>query len=385
MPTPEIHSNLPASSSGRWLHCTPSAMLAAQAPSETSVYAEAGRIAHAIGEWKIRNFFGLRCEWSDIDALRSMELYDRGMEEATDEYLEAVQTEFYRFDEKPFLSLETRVDYSDVAEGGFGTADCILIGGDTITIMDYKNGSGVSVEAENNTQMMLYAYGALRDYAIIYGDTLKIVNMVIVQPHSGGVKRWSMTTQALRQWANDVVKPAAALAAKGEGQRNAGPWCDNYFCPARATCRARAEMLLKAAEPAPALPPELTDEEVGEVLKKAAGLEKWLSALKDYAMSKVLDGGTIPGFKVVEGRGSRDWSDDAFKTIQERGLPEAMLWERKPVSVAGLEKALGKKAFAEVAEGLWEKKPGKPALVPETDKRPPYNKAAAAFGGAENG
>ena len=89
---------------------------------------------------------------------------------------------------------------------------------------------------------------------------------------------------------------------------------------------------------------------------------------------------------MVEGRGSRDWTsqDAAFTALEGRGVEEAMLWERKPVSVAGLEKILGRKAFAELAADLVTKKPGKPTLVPESDKRPDYNPAAVAFGGAAN-
>ena len=126
----------------------------------------------------------------------------------------------------------------------------------------------------------------------------------------------------------------------------------------------------------------LTNAEVGDILERGANLVAWYNELKDYALSALLDGWDIPGFKVVEGRGSRDWTDldAALQILQERGVAEAMLYERRPVTPPALEKALGKGPFAEIAGDLVTKKPGKPALAPESDRRPPYNAAQLAFG-----
>ena len=126
----------------------------------------------------------------------------------------------------------------------------------------------------------------------------------------------------------------------------------------------------------------LTDAEIGDILTRAQELQDWVKSLQDYALSAALDGREIKGWKAVEGRGSRDWAggtDQAFKLLAERGIDDALLWERKPVTVAGLEKALGKKAFEEIAGDIICRTAGKPTLKPESDKRPPYNPAAAAF------
>ena len=129
-------------------------------------------------------------------------------------------------------------------------------------------------------------------------------------------------------------------------------------------------------------PSIMTDTQIGEALARGRALVAWVTDLEEYALAASLKGQQIAGFKVVEGRGSREWADTdkAFATLQQRGINEAVLYERKPVSVAGLEKILGKKPFAEAAEDLVVKKPGKPALVPESDPRKPYNAAAIAFG-----
>ena len=309
------------------------------------------------------------------------------MDAATDAYLDHLKEIAVSFETTPFVALETRVDYSHLAPEGFGTADCIIIGDGQIYVVDYKNGSGVPVEAENNSQMMLYALGALQVYGLIYGDSIQEIHLSIVQPHAGGIKTWSLPREELETWGENVVEPAAQLAYKGEGEFCPGDWCDKNFCPARATCTARAKKMLELEKDAPAELETLSDSQIGDILTRALHLQKWVESLQSYALSAALDGRKITGFKVVEGRGSRDWDnqDEAFQTLQERGIAEAMLYERKPVSVAVLEKALGKKVFADTADGLWRKKPGKPTLVPESDKRPEYNAAAIAFGVSGNG
>lgn len=393
MPTPEVHAKLSASSAHRWLHCPPSVALAEQFPSTTSAYAEAGRLAHSIAELKARKYFlepmSARTYNVALKKLKSDEHYEPRMDEATDLYLEHLKSMAMEFDAPPFVALETRVDFSQYVPQGFGTSDCIMIGGGRIVIADYKNGAGEPVEAEENPQMSLYALGALQVYAPIFGDTIQKVSLVIVQPNAGGIKTWDTTVEALKQWAVDTVAPTAALAWMGEGEFSAGSWC--RFCPAKARCSARAAQMLElepqmGAKPA-AVGGILTDAEIGGILEKAKGLAAWAEDLKEYALSATLDGRAIPGWKAVEGRGSRDWKnqDEAFEALKTRGIDEALLYERKPVSVAGLEKVLGKKVFGETAGGLVVKNPGKPALVPVSDKRPPYDPAAAAFGRQSHG
>ena len=385
---PDVHAILSASSSNRWINCPPSARLALRFPAGTSEYAEAGRLAHEIAEFKARSYFlepvAKRSYTARINKYKKDPHYDPGMDGATDDYLDFLKTLAINFDTTPFVALETRVDYSAVAPEGFGTADCLIIGGEWLHVVDYKNGSGVPVEAEHNTQMQLYALGALATYSAIFGDSIQHIGLHIVQPHSGGVKSWQTTRAELEEWAETVVKPAAQLAIAGKGEFNPGPWCDKNFCPARATCTARAKQLL-SLEPMINTEPELlTDDQIGDILTVALFLDSWVEQLRAYALNAALHGRKIDGFKVVEGRGSRDWTsqDAAFTALEGRGVEEAMLWERKPVSVAGLEKILGRKAFAELAADLVTKKPGKPTLVPESDKRPDYNPAAVAFGGA---
>lgn len=406
MAAPETHAVLSASSAHRWLHCTRAPRLEEGFPSTTSSYAEAGRVAHAIAELKARKYFvepmGTGQYRSCLKKLREDPNYDKGMDSATDAYLDHLKARAMTYPQPPFIALETRVDYSHLAPSGFGTADCVMIGSGRMDIADYKNGAGVPVDAERNPQMMLYALGALHVYQPIYGDTIQTIHLSIVQPNAGGVKEWETARDELEQWAEETVRPAAALAWKGEGDFCPGSWC--RFCRAKAQCAARAEQLL-ALEPEKRTLAEgslsqeakaaalgsgtvlLTDDQVGQVLGRALELEAWVKDLKDYALSAALAGRTISGFKLVAGRTSREWQelDKAFQTLTQRGVDEALLWERSPITVAKLEKALGKRVFTKASEGLVSVRPGKPTLVPASDKRPAWSPARAAFGGEPDG
>lgn len=395
MPTPETHALLSASSSHRWLQCPPSVRLSEQFPSRTSSDAEAGRVAHAIAELKARKHFpesmSTRTFNSRLKKLKEDPHYSKDMDASTDLYLEHLKELAMGFgDAAPFVGLETRVDFSDYAPEGFGTADCIMIGPGRICVVDYKNGAGVPVEAERNSQMMLYALGALKIYSPIFGDTIHEVHFSIVQPNAGGIKSWNCTRDFLEQWGASI-KHTAELAFSGNGEFSAGSWCK--FCPANAKCSARTRKMLEVEPMKGALPAEspkaassentllLTDAQIGDLITRGRELVAWLKDLEDYALTAALNGHDIVGYKVVEGRGSRVWNDQdsAFSALRSRGIAEAMLWERKPVTVAGLETILGKKTFADTAADLVLKKPGKPALVPANDKRPVYNPASVAF------
>lgn len=396
---PEKHALLGASSAHRWLNCPGSARLTENMPDSTSPYAEAGHLAHEIAELKARNYFietlPKRSFNAKLKKLKESEHYDKSMDGATDEYLEHLKARAMSYPTAPTVALEVQVDFSDIVPEGFGTADCIMIGSGRLDVVDYKNGAGVLVEAKNNPQMMLYAWGAVRYFRPIFGNSIETVHMSIVQPNGGGVREWETTVAELTEWAMHRVKPVARHAYDGVQDFCAGDWCQ--FCKAKATCieRARAMFDVEAFKGGVPLSEELgkpctgelplllSDAEIGDILTRGKDVAAWLKDLEAYALNATLLGAEIPGWKAVEGRGSREWNggtDAAFQQLQSRGVAEAMLYERKPVSVAGLEKALGKKAFAETAEGLWSKTPGKPTLVPESDKRPSYNPAAAAFG-----
>nr|WP_319488501.1 DUF2800 domain-containing protein [uncultured Caproiciproducens sp.] len=386
------HALLSASSASRWMHCPPSARLEETLPDSTSDYAAEGTLAHAIGELKVRKKFlepmSTRSYNSRMKKLEADPLYDPEMQQHTDAYLDYITGVTMAYPSRPYVTAEKRLDYSNYAPEGFGTGDCIIIGGDTLHVIDFKYGKGVPVSSEENPQMMLYALGAIDFYNIIYD--IKQIVLTIVQPRLDSISEWTIERDKLLDWGVFTVRPVAQTAFNGEGDYCPGDWC--RFCRAKAQCRARAdtntalEDFKGIAAPSKAesgkfpLPPLLSNTEVGEVLQKAIDLEKWASDLKEYALSAILAGEDVQGWKAVEGVSRRSWDDQetAFSDIKAAGIDEAMLYERKPVTAPALEKALGKKLFTEVVGAHIVAPPGKPTLVPETDKREAYHPHDAA-------
>lgn len=392
MPTPEVHAMLGASSANRWLHCTPSARLESTLPDSTSDYAKEGTLAHKIAELKVRKKFvepmSQRTFTTRHNKLKKDPLYDPEMEACTDEYLDYITGIALSYNSRPYITVERELDYSRFVPHGFGTGDCIIIGDDTLHVIDYKHGKGVVVDVEHNPQLMLYGLGALEAYHLLYN--IKQVALTIVQPRAQGdtVKEWSIEADKLLDWGVFTVRHLAELADKGEGDFCAGDWC--RFCRAKATCRAYSEKYgaladfggenaLNKTGKAP-MPPLLSDAEVGQVLQQAVGLEHWVTALKDYALNACLDGKEIPGWKAVAGRRTRVWDDmdKAFADMEAAGVEETMLYERRPLTLAATEKMLGKPRFTEIAGTHVITTTGKPALAPQTDARDPITRGTTA-------
>lgn len=387
------HALLSASGAHRWLHCTPSARLEATLPDTTSEAANRGTLAHEIAELKVRKALGIdplttRQFNAAMKKKKDHELYEADIDTHTDMYVDFIQRTVHTFRSPPYVTIERKVDLTTYVPESFGTSDCIIIGSKQLHIIDYKNGQGVPVPAENNPQMMLYALGALRHYSLLY--EIETVHVAIVQPKVWDEpSEWSLSAHELLAW-GESIKPIAHAAFNGEGEYVIGEHCG--FCRARNTCRARVTQLMSVEEKKPLKPPLIGWDEVGEVLARAEGIVSWYNGLKESALAHALAGGEVEGWKAVEGRGSRQFAnlDVAFAHLQANGIDEALLYERKPITAAATEKVIGKKQYKELLEetGHVLKKPGAPTLVPAGDKRPPItNRVSAeqAFGGEGNG
>jgi hypothetical protein len=383
------HAILSASGAYKWLHCTPSARLEEQFPETTSVYAEEGCLAHAIAELKLRKLYtepmGTRKFNAALKKLQAHELYQEEMLHYTDAYVEFIQSIVHQFNTPPHVAIEKRLDLRSYVPESFGTGDCIIIGGRTLHIIDFKYGKGVPVTAEDNPQMLLYALGALDAYWMLY--EIDSVMMSIVQPRLDNTDTDEMCAADLRGW-GESIKPIAQRAWNGEGECVPGEHC--RFCKAKAQCRARSEAHTALEAFDGKLPPLLSNEEIGDILKRAQQLKTWVSQLEEYALSEVLIGNEIPGWKAVEGRSIRQFvdTDAAFKVMKAAGYDEALLYERKPITLTSVEKLLGKSKFNELLIEHVNKPPGKPTLVPESDNREAItNKTTAeeAFGKTDEG
>lgn len=374
------HALLSASGAHKWLHCPPSARLEETLPERESTYANEGRLAHEIAELKLRKAFiepmGLRSFNSRLKKLQENPLYQEEMLHHTDSYLDYVSSVTHGYPTPPYIAIEKRLDFSGYVPEGFGTGDCIVIHGDTLHVIDFKYGKGVPVSAEENPQMMLYAIGAYEAYAILY--PISKVKLAIVQPRIGEPSEWEMPVTDLLAW-GDSIKPIAQKAFAGEGEFNSGEHC--RFCRAKARCRARSDFNLALEAQYPMKPPIISNEELGQILVKAQNLAKWAKDLEEYALGECLKGNEIPGWKAVEGRGSRVYTDidQAFSVLIANGIEEVMLYERKPLTVPNVEKLLGKARYkALLADtGLVKVEPGKPTLALASDKREPLARVSA--------
>lgn len=381
--TDRKHAILSASSSHRWMACTPSARLEETLPESTSEYAEEGRLAHEIAELKLRKMFiepmSTRAFNSKLRKLQQEPLYQDEMLSYTDDYIDYIKGIALAFPAAPYVAAEKRLDFSGYVPEGFGTGDCIIIGGDTMYIIDFKYGKGVPVSADKNPQMMLYALGALADYSFLYD--IKNIKTTIYQPRIDAVSEYTISVDDLIAW-GDEIKPIAQTAWEGKGEFVAGDHC--RFCRAKAQCRARSDTMSALEVFGQQKPELLSDAEIAEILNIAGNYKKWVEDVEEYALSAVLDGKEIPGWKAVEGRSNRAFTnvDEAFAVIKKSGVDESVLYERKPITLTATEKLLGKKEFAEMLGGYIIKPPGKPTLVKESDSREPFSggiKAADVF------
>lgn len=368
------HALLSASSAHRWLECPPSAVAAEAYEDQGSEFAAEGTLAHEVAErfarHRLQGYYEKPVFLEDLHADTLM------VEHAvayTDYILEHMKSQ------DAVVLLEQRVDFSDWVPDGFGTCDCIIIEGNTLTIIDYKYGVGVPVSAVNNPQMRLYALGALHDFGFAYD--IEKVEMHIFQPRIDNISDDSMTADELLAWGEKEVKPVAEKAAKGKGKYNAGAHCK--FCPHAGRCRTLARTCTEYVEThgMRVKVPVLAPHEVAEALQMEPLISLWLKRVKAQAMDTMMDGGEVPGFKLVEGKlGNRKWSDElqVAEVLQKEGYSAEDYTETKLLSPAALDKVIGKKKAAELLAGYIDRAPGAPTIAPETDKRPVYNRLAVA-------
>ena len=367
------HALLSPSSAHRWLNCPLAPRLEAQLPERTSEYAKEGTTAHSVCELTAKKHF------KKIKAA---------------------------FEKEPYIAFEVKVDISDYVPEAFGRCDCVMFGGDTLVITDYKHGKGVPVSAENNPQLMLYALGALKLYKPLFGNALKNMEIYIDQPRLNSYEGWKCTADELVAWGEEI-KPKAQMAYMGFGEYHAGDWC--RFCRANGICKAQAEQQIGAFDDfkdlvdkqAEVLTPDgaeqlkatgrelnkntaiLSPEEISSVLKRGKNIVDWYEKVKANALEAILNGTAIPGYKAVEGRSTRAWSnqDKALEKLLGSGIERAVIYDSVPKTLAQLEKVLGTAKFKELV-GDFVIKP--PSLATENDSRKEFNGAAADFAAVAN-
>ena len=390
---PDIHALLSASSSKQWLHCTPSARLQEQFPNESSVYAAEGTFAHEVCEYKVKKYMKERVKRPQSD-----EYYTEEIDHITDIYAEfviGVIEEMKQNGCEPLVMVEEKVDYSHIAPSGFGTADMLIIGRDEngkglLHIADFKTGQGVFVDADHNSQMMLYALGGLAAYGYIYD--IEIVRMSIIQPRLENISTFECTRKELEDW-GESIRETAKLAYEGKGEQKPGDWC--RFCRAKPVCKACKDEALSLcreefldldegalsdeagtsseedrSEPVFKHPGLVPISELAQLLPTLNRISSWIESVFAFISSEAINHGVpIPGYKVVEGRSKRVFTDTkgVVDTAVANGYTD--LYKKQLITLTEFEKMMGKKKFAELLGKYVTKPPGKLSLVPESDPR----------------
>lgn len=364
------HAILSASGAHRWMRCTPSARLELEFGDTSGEAAAGGSAAHALAEHKLRKALKMRSK-------KPVSKYDCDeMDAHTGDYVQfilQVIAQAKQSCDDPLVLIEQRLDFSRYVPDGFGTGDCVIIADGTLHIVDFKYGQGILVNAEENPQMMLYALGALELFEHLYD--VADVSMTIYQPRRENISTWTVSAEHLRDWAEKVLKPTAKLAYDGNGDYISGSHCQ--FCRAAVKCRARAEEKLKLAAFEFALPPLLTDEDIEEILTKLEDLTSWANDIKVYALdASVSHGKQWRGFKLVEGRSVRKYGDENAVAEAAKSAGYRDIYRQSLITLTEMERLIGKSKFNEVLGELIVKPPGKPTLVPVSDKRPAINNNA---------
>lgn len=381
------HALLSPSSAHRWMNCPLAPRLEATLPEKPSEYAREGTVAHSVCEITAKKKFKKvkAAEYNRvIKKLKTDASWDDEMLHTAETYVEHLTERAMEFANEPYIAFEVKVDISDYVPEAFGRCDCVMFGGDTLIITDYKHGKGVPVSPDENPQLMLYALGALKLYKPLFGVALKKVAVYIDQPRIGAYDGWTCTVDELLAW-GESVKPKAQMAFMGFGEYHAGDWC--RFCRANGICKAQAEQQIGAFDDFSAAVGNptalLSPSEMGEVLKRGETLVSWYETVREKALESLLNGEKIPGYKVVEGRSTRCWTDQdkALDKLQESGVDRAVIYDSVPKTLAQLEKLLGTARFKELVGEFVTKPQGKPTLALETDSRKEFNSAAADFAG----
>lgn len=359
------HALLSPSASHRWLECPPSVRLTELMEDKPSPYADEGTLAHSIAENKLNNYLG----YTD----KNVKCEDTSMDEYTDDYV-AFLAEQMRVLNNPSAFVEQRVDCSKYVPECYGTCDALIISDGVLHICDLKYGTGVKVEAVGNDQLRIYALGALEMFSCLY--EISTVRMSIFQPRLSHSDTWEISIDELLKWANEVLVPAAKQAWNGQGEFKAGEHC--RFCKAKSNCRKRAEYNLELARYDFEPPATLDNIEIAAILAKADELVSWVTDVKEYALRQALSGVTYDGFKVVEGRSNRKYTDEnaVVEAVKTAGFDP---YEHSVLGITAMTALLGKKKFTELLGGIVEKPQGKPTLVPMSDKRPAINTANEDF------
>ena len=377
------HSPLGPSSAKRWLNCPGSVLATKKMPDENSIFAIKGTAAHHLSDLcRTHNVHPSKYLGWGIDVRRGA---SSTVIDVDQEMVDSVQYFIDYVNALPGVqSYEARIQYEHYVEKGFGTMDHASAEEELVHIVDFKDGQGVQVYAEDNPQLKLYALGYWLDYGWAYPN-VKRFKLHIVQPRLDHTDDWEISLDDLLVWAHEVVAPGALRTKDPNAPLVPGPWCSENFCRIRRTCAVRANQLAASvvgefenldeleekAERLPGSHALLTNDEIARLMKLKGLFTSFFKDLSGYTMSELQQGHPVGDFKLVAGKTRRVWTfadNDIAQLLLEAGLTEDDVWTKKILSPPKAEKRIGKKH--PLMETHVRKISGKPTLVDGNDKRP---------------
>ncbi|HHI5802413.1 DUF2800 domain-containing protein [Clostridioides difficile] len=381
---PLQHARLSASGAHRWLHCTPSIKLEENYPPSTSIYAEEGTVAHELAEVKLMLEYekiSKKAYNARIKKIQKSEYYNSEMEDYIQSYVENVVelvNDSKAICDDVIVMLEERLDFSEWVPEGFGTGDVVVISDGILQVIDLKYGKGLEVSAIENPQLRLYGLGAYNQFEMLYD--IDLIKTTIIQPRLDNISSEEIEVTKLLTWA-DNVKKKAQMAFNGEGEFVSGSHCG--FCRAKNDCRKRAEDNLKLARKYDFADTfALNKYEIADILGFAKNIQDWLKDVQSYALEQAEKHGVkYPGYKLVEGRSNRKYIDEqkVAKVLLNSDYDEEKIYKPRTLKgISDMEKAIGKKNFANLLSDLIIKPVGKATLVVESDKRSEINSIDSA-------
>ena len=259
---------------------------------------------------------------------------------------------------------ETRVGFGDLLPGVFGSTDLLGRIGNRAFILDWKFGSGVPVDAEDNPQLMFYAAAAMRTPEVQWVfDDCDEIECIIVQPPS--VKRWVTDKKRIKAFEQELLM-AVKIAQLPDAPINTGDHC--RWCAAKPTCPKMTGAVDRAVN---AQLDILNVAQISNYLKQADMLEQWITDLRALAHQVLEAGKPVPGYKLVAKRAIRQWGDEdqALVAMMNEGIPEEELTTVKVISPAQAEKVLKKHGKQLPANQVVAVSSGS-TLAEESDPRP---------------
>lgn len=369
------------SAADRWINCPGSQVIIERdgIQSTESEYAKEGTLAHHYGEKLLEIHF----RGSDPEYIRALDVLKQDnseMYEYVRNYRDYIIDLCDSMAATDTIGIEGRLSLRDDCTGG--TCDFYAADSKKLVVVDLKYGAGIPVPVEDNPQLKIYAIGAIRETGF-KGDHIETHIFQPRRPDENGNagRFWTYTRKDLLDFNTFLIDH---LAGFDNGRHKAddlkmGPWCRKSFCPLVVTCPAHHAALMEATAldfadvPAAFQPPsvaELTDEKIAFIFDVRKRIEDFLSEVEKEALTRAMNGRSIPGYKVVQSEGNRVIKDQAeFLKVFSGIIPGKDLYEpMKLKSPAQLEKIIGKTQIAPFTM----RPPRGPVLVPLDDKRPEY-------------